>query len=842
MEFDFLKGEMRHVRHEVWQTSLTIETNPTDMNTNTVEFKGKSCGSIVKVLLVNSILVVALSVLVEPNTCLAQSLGFAPPANYVTASLQAVAVGDFNGDARPDVVVANYYLGSVTIFLCNANGTLTQGSSFAVVSTPDAIAVGDFNQDGRLDLAVANQFGANISILLGNGNGTFIAAVNYTVGLQPMSVAVADFNGDFRPDLVVANFDNNNVSVLLGNGNGAFAPAVNYAVGAGPHSVAAGDFNGDGRADLITANRSGNNVSVLLGNGNGTFGNAVNYAAGNTPLAVAVGDFNRDGRLDLAVANEVGNNVSVLLGNGNGTFAAPVNYGVGTEPHSIIAGDYNGDGRPDLAVANYSGNVSVLLGNGNGTFATAINFAAGSSLMCIAAGDFNGDGLRDLAVATFANNNALSILLNQTTLPPTLTGAVNVNVTRLAGNHAETAVAINPANPDNIVVFCFNPSASGLVRAFSVNGGLTWTIGTIATGTDIAAACCDPSAAFDRFGNLYLTYINSALDSIVVVRSIDGGNTFATVHTFTVGYQQVDQQTVVTGPGNVAGQQTVWITFKDFSANAIVASGAIVTGLGAMGAFSAPQQAPGSAAGNFGDIAIGPNGQVMVTYQDNAFFGGEGPANIFVNLDPDGPGPAGFNNAVIAARSNVGGFDVIPAQPHRSIDAEAGLAWDRTGGARNGRIYLLYTDESPNEGNNTEIRVRFSDNNGTSWSDAVRVNDDNTLTSQFLPRIALDQTSGDVAVSWYDCANDGVNNRRTQFFATISTDGGRTFVPNAQISAGISDEMNANYFFDYGDYTGLFFHNGFFFPAWADNSNSTGDNPDGATTFDVYTAKIFVLY
>ena len=145
------------------------------------------------------------------------------------------------------------------------------------------MAVGDFNGDGKADLAVANYGSDNVSVLLGNGNGTFQAAVNYAAGTSPHSVAVGDFNGDGKADLAVANYGSNNVSVLLGNGNGTFQAAVNYAAGTSPCSVAVGDFNGDGKADLAVANYGSNNVSVLLGNGNGTFQAAVNYAAGTDP-------------------------------------------------------------------------------------------------------------------------------------------------------------------------------------------------------------------------------------------------------------------------------------------------------------------------------------------------------------------------------------------------------------------------------------------------------------------------------------------------------------------------------------------------------------------------------
>src|SRR5207245_8875947 len=126
--------------------------------------------------------------------------------------------------------------------------------------------------------------------------------------------------------------------------------------------------------------------------------------------------------------------------------------------------------------------------------------------------------------------------------------------------------------------------------------------------------------------------------------------------------------------------------------------------------------------------------------------------------------------------------------------------------------------------------VRFSDDNGATWSAPVRVNDDTGTNSQFWGRLAIDQTTGDVALSWYDCRNDtgsgagdidGTPNTDTEFFGTVSFDGGVTFQPNFQIAGGPSTAIaNPNNGNDYGDYTGLAFHAGIMVPARADNSTS----------------------
>src|SRR4029453_1641840 len=99
-------------------------------------------------------------------------------------------------------------------------------------------------------------------------------------------------------------------------------------------------------------------------------------------------------------------------------------------------------------------------------------------------------------------------------------------------------------------------------------------------------------------------------------------------------------------------------------------------------------------------------------------------------------------------------FDFIPAQSERSIDAEAGVVGDATGGPFNNRIYLVYTDETVNENNDTDILMPTSTDDGATLSAPARVNHDATTRSQFLPYVALDPTSGIVAVGFHDCRND----------------------------------------------------------------------------------------
>jgi hypothetical protein len=268
-----------------------------------------------------------------------------------------------------------------------------------------------------------------------------------------------------------------------------------------------------------------------------------------------------------------------------------------------------------------------------------------------------------------------------------------------------------------------------------------------------------------------------------------------------------------------------------------------------VGPFGTPQGLPGSEGGAFSSVAVGPSGQVLVTYQVPVAPGG--PSHIFVNLEP--VGSARFGQPVLATASNVGTHTLLPAQPDHGINAGAALAWDR-GGAHAGRVYLAYVDRPAVASDDTDIFVRSSDDDGTTWGDPLRVNDDPSrfVRSKFNPALAVDQGTGNVAVTWYDAReddgspvlpyNDNVPNTEVRVYGTISYDGGLHFAPNVPISTGVSSGPAAGAY-NLGGYDTMDFAGGVFYRVWADNSVGPGaldGNPGPGRATDLATARVAV--
>ena len=328
-------------------------------------------------------------------------------AGYRVSAL-AMAVGDFNGDGKPDLVVSGGDPQYVNVLLNLGEGRFAAAQDFRTEPYGYYVAVGHFTRDGKQDLAIGSDFG-QVSVLLGKGNGTFGASKSVETRLPSNGfLATGDLNGDGISDLATFSFSASTVTVLLGKGDGTFQAPNTFFAGPNINWLAVGDFNNDGKLDLVVC--AGKFLVVLLGNGDGTFQSPKDTTLPNPTATLAVGDFDGDGNLDVAVSYQTNGVLSILLGKGDGSFGKPRNFNVGVGSSRMAVGDFNGDGKLDMAFNDQTNRVNVILGNGDGTFGKPLRRSVNATLDgWIVSGDFNLDGKLDVAVG--ASGAAAYLLL-----------------------------------------------------------------------------------------------------------------------------------------------------------------------------------------------------------------------------------------------------------------------------------------------------------------------------------------------------------------------------------------------------------------------------------------------
>src|SRR5437764_463634 len=159
---------------------------------------------------------------------------------------------------------------------------------------------------------------------------------------------------------------------------------------------------------------------------------------------------------------------------------------------------------------------------------------------------------------------AFAFFLATATLATAAAPIPNCNVTAMPGNEAEHAIAVNPTNPSNVVAMSTLPDVvAGLAVGVSINGGSTWSRRVIGTAGDpLGEICCDQQLAWDRFGNLWMTYLVNTSGDVLVALSTDGGSTFTKVGDIVTNGDQ---------PSIAVGSNSVWVSYTRTPGNQIQA-------------------------------------------------------------------------------------------------------------------------------------------------------------------------------------------------------------------------------------------------------------------------------
>ena len=421
----------------------------------------------------------------------------------------------------------------------------------------------------------------------------------------------------------------------------------------------------------------------------------------------------------------------------------------------------------------------------------------------------------------------------------------------------ESSIAINPLNPNNLIGSAVDYRNVSTTKAYySLDAGRSWQNVDLGNARPGWRSSNDPSVAFDHLGRGYLCYggfnrqgnAQFGENGVFISLTDDGGRTWENRHIAVIihtGQQTADSSfedkyyvhvdTAETSPYRGRAYIPWKRVINSDSSTQIVIARSTDRGLTWLEPVTVSDRFPGTSEDTtFGQsfplARTGPDGSVHLVWNSGtessvryarSTDGGDTwtEPRILHTYQPFG------NKSEVAGQVNSRVKEVVRAEAYPT------LTIDNTRGPNNGNLYLCWSaDQVPN------IYFSRSTDNGETWSDPVIVHSDQR-NDQFWPWVALDPTTGDVAVMYFD-SRDDAQNILVNAYVSLSTDGGMTWTDQR-----VGDDQNdlrrnpfsGNTFA--GDYNGCDFYDGMVYPSWVDMRNTYGEV---AADNDVFTAIVNV--
>ena len=438
--------------------------------------------------------------------------------------------------------------------------------------------------------------------------------------------------------------------------------------------------------------------------------------------------------------------------------------------------------------------------------------------------------------------------------------ATNIRVSNDAYKaHSEPMLAINPANPLNLVgasKFFTDPARYrfqiGTYTSF--DGGCAWTDNGVLPGFAPSETTSDVTIAFGPENRVYVAvlYTDNARDSgVAVSTSTDGGKTFGQpVHVFDdpTGRVFSDKPWITVDMSSGPYRGSVYVVWSYDFGGSCGFENACKQGLGFArstdggATFSAARQVEGEASfctnpapgrspdDRTCDAALGavpavlPDGTLAVAFDYmDVTSSGKIPTRLAVITSPDG-GATWTSPVLIATISDILG--VFPPDRYRNVSLLAFAA-----DPARGRLYVTWADKRTGD---SDILFAASSDQGRTWSAPARVNDDATRdgANQFQPQLAV-APNGVVTVSFFDTRRDS-HHHMIDVYLAQSVDGGASFLPNVRVTSqswdpAVDAPVDGSGLQFIGDYQGLAVSNQFALPFW--NDTRTGSQ-------EIFTALV----
>lgn len=429
-------------------------------------------------------------------------------------------------------------------------------------------------------------------------------------------------------------------------------------------------------------------------------------------------------------------------------------------------------------------------------------------------------------------NSLESDLFNQTTQEAIVAGNENIQLNdpnQESGSRVQNNTS-SAVSGNNIVV-AYNDIGTEIgAVSYSNDNGVNWKtthIPQVPGGRNFGSGVVAASGKTFYYTGLGVNSIG--VSAIFISRSTDAGQTWSVPSFIAVPLSNnsfQDKPWIAVDTTNTVTGGNVYVGWTDFTITGINNGSKIVCAVSNDGglSFSPPVtvfSVDPSVNVQGVTIAIGAKGEV------NLAWGNDSVSGITFSRSTDGGQT--FSSPVIAAKIKTYELLGTILNSHFSVNGLPSLAVDNSSSATQGNIYVTFNAPSTsNPQDLADVFLARSTDQGVSWSELIKVNDDKTSTDQFMPSVAV-TIDGTVGVMWYDRRNDSLYNGMLDVYATTSTDGGKSFNPSVRISTanwGVLTTpigIRSNYHGDYNQISALTNQAGFFFN-WGDDRS--GKDPD----------------
>ncbi|MDX2189123.1 MAG: FG-GAP-like repeat-containing protein [Bacteroidota bacterium] len=364
---------------------------------------------------------------------------FALPFNlsgYTASNPFQAAVGDLDGDGKPEIVLPFYNTGYFTIFKNNSSPTTLTAASFSkndIQVLPTGYgsygsAIADIDNDGFNDIVFSSYLNSGIFIYrnLGNGRldaGGFQFTNFWTTGGNPSNIQISDIDSDGKLDILVGNTSTTyfsifrNISTVGGISASSLATRIDLQTPNNPYGVTFADLNSDGKPEIINTNYSTNQISIFQNNCSTSTITASNFSridlpciASSGPYGLHSGDLDGDGKPEIVVTSQSVTQYSVFKNNftaGNISSSQFSRYDFNNS--QFLSGvelvDLDLDGKQEIVTANTNANTINIFKNqiGNGQVPTITGFNPSSGLALSTFVTVTGNGFSSASGVTLAN-------------------------------------------------------------------------------------------------------------------------------------------------------------------------------------------------------------------------------------------------------------------------------------------------------------------------------------------------------------------------------------------------------------------------------------------------------